>query len=440
MKNRSIIITLSVVMGITLLSVFAALIVFIITTNTYSNQLENLYKRNYYELSSNINDIEVDMSKLIATNSTTTKREVLTNLYSNCTMANNNLSMLPISNTKIKNVNDFVNKLGGYVYSLLTKVNNNQSFSDYDYQTINDLHSESQRLMVAYNEHISSLKFDYKILKDVNFSDGDKSSFDAGLVNSDNSKVPTLIYDGPFADSVVNKEIKGLPNNEITKEQAYDIVMTQLTMLDVTSIRYVGESDGNFYTYNFSVEADNRTLFVQVSKMGGKIVDITGYSNGNTIKYDLNICIDMAETLARSLGYDNVYQVWYAENNNIVYINLAPIINHVIYYPDLVKVKVDKCAGVIALEGKNYWYNHVERDLNNINVTFDKAQNNLSKALTVNERNYALIPNKYSGETLTYEFVCTWKDYTYYVYIDVSTGEEVNIMRVIKTTSGDLII
>ena len=132
MKNKSIIITLSVVMGITLLSVFAALIVFIITTNTYSNQLENLYKRNYYELSSNINDIEVDMSKLIATNSTTTKREVLTNLYSNCTMANNNLSMLPISNTKIKNVNDFVNKLGGYVYSLLTKVNNNQSFSDYD--------------------------------------------------------------------------------------------------------------------------------------------------------------------------------------------------------------------------------------------------------------------------------------------------------------------
>ncbi len=440
MKNKSIIITLSVVMGITLLSVFAALIVFIITTNTYSNQLENLYKRNYYELSSNINDIEVDMSKLIATNSTTTKREVLTNLYGNCTMANNNLSMLPISNTKIKNVNDFVNKLGGYVYSLLTKVNNNQLFSDYDYQTINDLHSESQRLMVAYNEHISSLKFDYKILKDVNFSDGDKSSFDAGLVNSDNSKVPTLIYDGPFADSVVNKEIKGLPNNEITKEQASDIVMTQLTMLDVTSIRYVGESDGNFYTYNFSVEADNRTLFVQVSKMGGKIVDITGYSNGNTIKYDLNQCIDMAETLARSLGYDNVYQVWYAENNNIVYINLAPIINHVIYYPDLVKVKVDKCAGVIALEGKNYWYNHVERDLSNINVTFDKAQNNLSKALTVNERNYALIPNKYSGETLTYEFVCTWKDYTYYVYIDVSTGEEVNIMRVIKTTSGDLII
>ncbi len=440
MKNKSIIITLSVVMGITLLSVFAALIVFIITTNTYSNQLENLYKRNYYELSSNINDIEVDMSKLIATNSTTTKREVLTNLYSNCTMANNNLSMLPISNTKIKNVNEFVNKLGGYVYSLLTKVNNNQSFSDYDYQTINDLHSESQRLMVAYNEHISSLKFDYKILKDVNFSDGDKSSFDAGLVNSDNSKVPTLIYDGPFADSVVNKEIKGLPNNEITKEQASDIVMTQLTMLDVTSIRYVGESNGNFYTYNFSVEADNRTLFVQVSKMGGKIVDITGYSNGNTIKYDLNQCIDMAETLARSLGYDNVYQVWYAENNNIVYINLAPIINHVIYYPDLVKVKVDKCAGVIALEGKNYWYNHIARDLDNINVTFDKAQNNLSKALTVNERNYALIPNKYSGETLTYEFVCTWKDYTYYVYIDVSTGEEVNIMRVIKTTSGDLII
>ena len=302
------------------------------------------------------------------------------------------------------------------------------------------MHTKSQKLKVAYNNHIASLKFDYKILSEVDFDNGDKSSFDAGLISSDNSKVPTLIYDGPFADSIINKEIKGLGDNTVSMEDAYDIVAQQLKLLDVETIEYVGESNGDFYTYNFNVKADNRTLYVQVSKTGGKIVDITGYSNGKGEKYDINQCINMAEVFATELGYESMHQVWYAENGNIVYINLAPIINKVIYYPDLVKVKVDKSAGVIALEGKNYWYNHIERSLGNYQITFDDAQNNLSPALTVIERNFALIPNKFSGETLTYEFICKWQDYTYYVYVDVATGEEVNIMRVIKTNAGDLII
>ena len=49
MNNKGIIITLSVTLGVTLLGVMIALIVFIVTTNIYATQLENMYKRNYYE-------------------------------------------------------------------------------------------------------------------------------------------------------------------------------------------------------------------------------------------------------------------------------------------------------------------------------------------------------------------------------------------------------
>lgn len=136
MKNKGLIIGLWITVGITFLATLAALVVFIVTTNTYQTQLENLYKRSFYELSSNINDLEVDMSKLVAVNDTTTKREVLTNIYNSCTMANNNISNLPISNNKIEKVNAFINTLGGYTYSLLTKVNDNVDFSDYDYEKL----------------------------------------------------------------------------------------------------------------------------------------------------------------------------------------------------------------------------------------------------------------------------------------------------------------
>ena len=109
MKNKGLIITMWITLGVTMLSMLAALIVFIITTNTYSTQLENLYKRSFYELSSNINDLEVDMSKLVAVNDDNTKREVLTNIYNSCTMANSNISNLPVSNNKIEKVNSFIN-------------------------------------------------------------------------------------------------------------------------------------------------------------------------------------------------------------------------------------------------------------------------------------------------------------------------------------------
>lgn len=441
MKNKGLIIGLWITVGITFLATLAALVVFIVTTNTYQTQLENLYKRSFYELSSNINDLEVDMSKLVAVNDTTTKREVLTNIYNSCTMANNNISNLPISNNKIEKVNAFINTLGGYTYSLLTKVNDNVDFSDYDYEKIEELHTASLNLKAEYNSYISTLKFDYNIINDVDFSSGDNSSFNAGFVNLENSKVPTLIYDGPFSDSVLNKEVKGLPNYEVSKEDAEQIVKEKLAFLEVKNTSLAGESDGEFYTYNFNVETQNSKLFVQVTKQGGVLLDITGYGTGGTENLSSNQAITLAETFATNLGYENMHQVWYAENKNIMYVNLAPIVGGIIYYPDLVKVKVDKTMGqVIALEGKNYCYNHVERSLNSPKITFDDAQSKLSKALSVKERNLTLIPNKFVGETLTYEFICTWKDYTYYVYIDVETGEEVNILRIIKTTSGDLII
>ena len=132
MKNKALTILVWLVVALTMVSLMAALIVFIVVSNTYSTQLENIYKRSFYELSSNINDLEVDMSKLVAVNDKATKREVLTNIYNSCTMANSNISNLPISNNKIEKVNKFINTLGGYAYSLLEKVNGNEEFSEYD--------------------------------------------------------------------------------------------------------------------------------------------------------------------------------------------------------------------------------------------------------------------------------------------------------------------
>lgn len=442
-KYKSIIITISVVLGSTLLATFIALVVFICTTKTYSTQLENLYKRSFYELSTNINDIELDMSKLVAVNDTKSKREVLTNIFNSCQTANTNISNLPIQSNKIDKVNNFINTLGGYSYSLLTKTNNNTEFSSEDYENIFNLHAKSLDLLYEFNEYLSNLKIDYSILKNVDYSSGDNSKFDGGLgpINSSTTEVPTLIYDGPFSESVTNKEIKGLADSEIDALAAKEYVIKTLGFLNVEGVEYVNETDGKFYTFNFNVKTGNQLLYVQVTKKGSRIVNITGYGAKGNKDLSEKECIILAENFGKLLEYENLKCVWSATNGNICYVNLAPIKNGVIYYPDLVKVKVDKITGtIVGLEGTNYCYNHVARSHIAPKLSFDAAQQKISKALVVKERNLSLIPNKYVGETFAFEFVCTWKDYTYYVYIDIETGEEINILRVVKTTSGNLIV
>ena len=134
-----------------------------------------------------------------------------------------------------------------------------------------------------------------------------------------------------------------------------------------------------------------------------------------------------------------MYSVWTQTVGNIQYINLSKIENSCIYYSDLIKVKVDLASGnVIGWEATNYATNNKARTFS-ASISMSEAQSKLSSVLSVKERNYCIIPDKYVGELSAYEFICTWKNYTYYVYIDSNTGKEANIMRVINTTNGDLL-
>ena len=135
-----------------------------------------------------------------------------------------------------------------------------------------------------------------------------------------------------------------------------------------------------------------------------------------------------------------MYSVWSQKTGNVMYVNLAPIKNQVIHYSDLIKVKIDLSLGlVVGWEGTNYATNHKERTFNSAIGILD-AQEKVNKILTIKERNLTIIPDKYVGEINAYEFICTWKNYTYYIYIDSVTGKEVNILRVINTTNGSLLM
>lgn len=443
-KNPAIktVIILSVILGCVTIGLVAAVVALAVSTGQYKNHLSNVYMRNYYELVNNVEDIEVGLTKLIATNSLSTQQEVLTVVNDASKMATVNLTTLPIASNKISHITSYINTLSGYSTSLMEKTNKNQKLSSDDLDSIENLHGYCKVILYDLNEYIADLKGKNSIIKQVKYSDGDTSKFSGGMeINSNTENLPTLIYDGPFSDSVTNKEIKGLGGVEVSPEQAQKIIEDNFGYFGDYEIEYDSDTNGKFSTFNFIVENDNLKLYVQVTKMGGMILSINTLEKGDgNNNLTANQCENLAHNFASLLGFDNMYSVWSQETETITYINLAPIVNKVIYYPDLIKVKVDKELGmVVGWEATNYAYNHTERTAPNPSISFAEGESLLSEALTVKERNLCIIPNKYVGESFAYEYICEWKEFTYFVYLDINTGAELNIMRVIDTNNGALL-
>lgn len=437
-KENKALIWVSVALGSATLVFLGLFLSFLATAKTYKTQLENSYMKSFYEMVSNVNDLEVDISKLVATNSSDSQRELLSGIYESSMLGVNNINLLPINNTQMTEINKLLNTMGGFAYSLLLDNYNGTVISEEDYIQINDLHTKIKEMQYDLNNYLSKLNYDYSILDDVEFGNVNNSDFSAGLINneSSSSKVPTLIYDGPFSDSVLNKEIKGLDSTEYTQEEIAEKLHEVFTGF---SIVYTGETNGKFQTYNYDVKGDI-DLYVSVTKQGGLLLTITAFGSGTETKLTVSEGIDLAETFASDLGINNMYSVWQQQSGNILYVNLAPIENHVIYYSDLIKVKIDLSLGlVVGWEATNYATNHIDRTFSSSIGILD-AQSTISSLLEIQERNLTIIPDKYVGELSAYEFICTWKDYTYYIYIDSNTGKEVNILRVIKTSNGELLL
>ena len=131
---------------------------FLVTARTYETQLENTYMKNFYDMVSNVNDLEVDMSKIIATTSLDSQRTLLGNIYENSLLGVNNINLLPVNGNKMKNINKLLNSTSGFAYSLLLASQEGKTISTSDLEQISSLHTRIKEIQYDLNSYLSKLK------------------------------------------------------------------------------------------------------------------------------------------------------------------------------------------------------------------------------------------------------------------------------------------
>ena len=411
------------------------------TLGNYKTQLEYVYQRNFYELTDNINNIESNLGKLKVSTDSGMQEKYLASTIALANSAQDNIATLPIEHNSISDTTTFINQLSGFCLILQQDIAEGEDISLDDFDQIAELHNASLNIKYELNRLSVMISGGYSIVDNISNPNETTSNFNDEFSGLHNEIVdyPQLIYDGPFSESTTNKEIKGLSENEINAEEALNRVKEWFPDYEITS---TGESTGgHFDTYNFRLSSGDKSFYAQVTKRDGILIQFNGsYEAGESTKSE-DECRTIAANFAQNLGFEDMQAVWSTASNGFVYVNLTPVINDVIIYPDLIKVKIAQDSGdIVGWEAQSWAYNHVERT--NLSPVIDEitARQALTDDMDVRTCKLAIIPNDYVGETLTYEFMCINEGSTYYVYISAETGQQVNILKVIETDDGNLLM
>ena len=440
-RYKGAVIGLSIATGILGLSSLGLGIGLGISSNqaqSYSIQLENIYKKNYYELVDAVNTADMNISKLLASSSGDYQATMLQDLAQGAKEMQSSIASLPLSGDNISQIVRFVNQMSGYTQTLQKKVSEGGELTETDLDTLTQMHDALTEMKQFLNQMSEKMIYGYSILQASSQTSGDYDEFsiDFAQIKADDTDYPTMIYDGPFSDSVVNQKIKGLSGNEISKEDAYKVVDKYFK--NIANLQYQGQTNGKFVTYNFTLlNTDNQKIYVQVTKTGGKILTVSGQVDSDVKNISNEQAEKIALDFAKGNGVEEPSVVWTDEIDAQKYFNIVPQENGVILYPDLVKVKIDLENGnVIGYDAMSYFTNHTDRTLQSATISADTAKGTISSTFDIKNQRLVLAPLDFNRQVLCWEFECERDGATYYFYINANTGVEENILKVVKTNDS----
>lgn len=437
-RKKSIVGLVSAICG--LVVVTAALItgVAVVARDNTSNRtkIENMYKAGFYDLKTGVDNMEMNLSKLLVSREGSESAMLASDAYLSSQTAVSGLSVLPLDYEVYHKTSKLINQVGDLCNCYSRDLGHGADISAYE-DNIEKLYKATARLKAAVEGISDGWTDDYRIIN------GRLDDFGPLNLQSDTKEntfeYPEVIYDGPFSDTEGKKCFKGLDElKEITACQALQEVRRLFSDYGISREQIAGES----YEpdcYIISGQIRGKDVYITLSKRGGKVLSYDTAFAVRVARMGKQAAQQKAEEYAAQLGYAGLKPVWYNSYEGVAYVNLAPEVDGVIYYTDLVKVKVGLDNGkLIGVEALGFCTNHCARTAV-FNVSENTALNAISKKITVNNIRKALIPIN-GGEKFCYEIAGSYNGLDYFVYIDAITGKQINIMRVVNNYQGEMVI
>lgn len=428
--------------SVLILVLFSAFVINAQKASELSRQLNADAERSLSTLEACMSSINTNLTKGLYANTTPMLSSMAISLTRDAASAKNSLSALPLSDTQLDNMLKFLSQVGAFVSTLDRKLSLGESITSEERNQLKQLIDVSQKLLseldtITQGVEDGSVSFKQAgstLQKSTDQSMQIGSAF--GDAEQTLTDYPTLIYDGPFSDHILNQSPKTLEGkSDISKEKALEIA-SDFIGIDKSTLRFDSETNGVIETYNFFVDSIN----ISVCKKGGAVLYLLGSSNAGESVITPEQAVENAKNFLSAKGYENMKESYYSTQDGICTVNFAYENEGVICYPDLIKLSVSLETGnIISFDARGYIMNHTDRPPVQSKISADEAKLSVSDYLTVMSSRLAIIPTDYKTEKTAYEFHCKTPDeQEVLVYIDVLTAKEDDILLLLYSDGGIL--
>lgn len=410
---------------------------------------ENQYNRAFHELVGYVDDIDVLLSKTQLTKSPAHLAKLSSDIFRQSAEAKSCLGQLPTSEVQLDNTSKFLSQVGDYTYVLSQAMINGEEISEQEYEDLASLAEYASSLKDTLSEIENQIYSGEIRLSDMqskqrgNVADAAGSSILEDLEDVEKSfeDYPSLIYDGPFSEHIVNREPEMLKNaSDFTQEQALQKAEELLNSKDGIVFESLSENTA-IPSYTFIRDTDTEQISVSITKKGGYVLSYLNNRNVDGEQLDITEATQKAAQFLQKNGFYSMQDSYYEKSGGIATINFAFVQDNMTCYSDLVKVRVALDNGeILGLETKGYLMNHTERELSTPALTMEEAQAKISTGLDVKATKLALVPKDSMREVLCYEFTGTFNDRNFIVYVNAQNGREEEIFLLIESDEGVLTI
>ena len=406
----------------------------------YRQLIENNYAGAFDELSSSLNDISTNLVKISYVSTPRQMATYASEIYSQAQLAKGALYKLPTGENDLSTVYKFLSQVGNYTLSVSKDVISGKDVTEKQREELKELSSAAKAITdVIEQSNLDYNNSDYwaKAIEGTVKNALAENNLGSALAELEGnlSDYPTLIYDGPYSDHILNKSPLMTENAKEVSDDEARIIAQSVT--GDKGVSYSGMQEGKIECYRFS--DDNVT--VTVSKKGGYPVYMrkTRDVGDNNCTYEK--MISKAQDYLKKLGFDNMRHTYYFTDGGVCVINFAYIDGETICYTDLIKVgvAVDNCE-IMLFESAGYLTNHTPRAFLSIEATPGQAKSVISDLLTVEKTSIALIPTSGGGEIRCFEFACKNEEGTdIMVYVGAQNLDVEQILILLKTDGGTLV-
>lgn len=408
-----------------------------LTMNGMQADMAGVHTESVYELNSVIDNLDANLSKARVSNSANEQVKILTDIAIESEIAETILERLPVETQLTQNMTSFVNKMGDSAQSMLYAVARGKKLTESQKASLEYMYEVNTQMKSIINE-LATCCTEKDIIDAMKGKEESLMVKSFGDLENNTVETPREINDGPFSDSVKKVSAKNIDAlEEINATRAEELANKYFKDYNPTEVRCTGETIAQqLECYNLSITTDDGEMMAQLSKKGGKVVMFDSFKDCSDKNFSVDRCTDIATDFLTALGFNNLKAVWTSENGTTCNLNFVYEANGVIFYPDMIKVKVCEERGIVTgMEGLSYVLNHTERKAGKAEISKAEAREKLSPKFNEEGARLAVIPLE-GEEVLAYEFVGTYGNNTYYIYVDAATGDEVQVLTVVGTAQG----